>query len=64
MKDLGVTAARDRHGVAPIVLLTVLLAALLVYKTGPALRNIGMARATGTLTLRPYLAQASNQSSV
>ena len=64
MKDLGVTAARDRHGVAPIVVLTVLLAGFLAYETGPALRKIGMARATGTLTLWPYLAQASNQSSV
>ena len=63
MKDLGVSAARDRHGVAPVVLLSILLAGLLLYKTGPALRKIGVARATGTLTQQPYLAQASNQSS-
>lgn len=53
-----------RQGVTSLVLLTVLLAGLIAYKTRPALRNIGVARATGSLTLRPYLAQPADQSAL
>ena len=53
-----------RQGVTSLVLLTVLLAGLIAYKTRPALRNIGVTRATGSLTLRPYLAQPADQSAL
>jgi hypothetical protein len=39
-----------------IVLLLVLVAGLIVYKIGPALRAIQTAQSTGHLTPRPYLA--------
>lgn len=65
MKDTDTIRARHhRQTLASVVLLTALLAGLIAYKTGPALRNIAVARATGTLTLRPYLAQSSDQSAV
>ncbi len=65
MKHANATATPHyRQGVTSLVLLTVLLAGLIGYKIRPALRNIGVARATGSLTLRPYLAQPANQSSL
>lgn len=53
-----------RQGVTSLILLIVLLAGLIVYKIRPALRNIGVARATGSLMLRPYLAQRADQSAL
>ena len=45
-----------RQGRTAIVLLVVLVASLMVYKTRPALRAIQTAQTTGQLTERPYLA--------
>jgi uncharacterized membrane protein YraQ (UPF0718 family) len=49
---------RHREGLTAVVLLVVLLAGLIAYKTGPALTAIHAAQATGGLTLRPYLANS------
>lgn len=58
----AIAAPHHRQRVASVVLLAVLLAGLITYKTGPALRNIHVAQKIGTLTLRPYLAQPVSQS--
>src|SRR5215471_4092383 len=49
------SASRRHSGRGAIVLLVVLVAGLLVYKTGPALRAIQTAQSTGQLKARPYL---------
>jgi uncharacterized protein len=49
---------RHREGLTAVASLVVLLAGLIAYKTGPALRAIHAAQATGGLTLRPYLANS------
>jgi uncharacterized protein len=52
------SAPRRRGGRAAIVLLLALVAGLIAYKTGPALRAIRTAQSTGSLTPRPYLASS------
>ncbi len=46
---------RRREGRTAFVLLIVLVASLIVYKTGPALRAIQTAQSTGQMKARPYL---------
>ncbi len=48
------TPGLDRRSAVPVFV--TLVAGLIVYKTGPALRAIHAARATGVLNLHPYLA--------
>ncbi len=52
-------APRRREGRAAIVLLVVLVASLIAYKTGPALRAIQTAQFTGQLKPRPYLVSSA-----
>ena len=52
-------APRRREGHAAIVLLVVLLASLIAYKTGPALRAIRTAQSLGQLKPRPYLVNSA-----
>jgi len=52
-------ATRRREGRAAIVLLVVLVASLIAYKTGPALRAIRTAQSTGRLKPRPYLVDST-----
>jgi uncharacterized membrane protein YraQ (UPF0718 family) len=52
-------ATRRCEGHAAIVLLVVLVASLIAYKSGPALRAIRTAQSTGQLKPRPYLVSSA-----
>src|SRR6516165_10448341 len=52
-------ATRRREGRAAFVLLAVLVASLIAYKTGPALRAIRTAQSAGQLKPRPYLVSSA-----
>jgi hypothetical protein len=52
-------ASRRREGHTAIVLLVVLVASLIAYKTGPALRTIRTAQSTGQLKPHPYLVSST-----
>jgi hypothetical protein len=56
---LGKAQLAPRRGRAAIVLLVVLLASLIAYKTGPALRAIRTAQSAGQLKPRPYLVNSA-----